>query len=76
MAFITDHIRNRVFKNLLSGEYFVLSTLFAQLLIYSIAIVSIYVSNHEKLHETSLFWKASSLRMSDERYVAFHFGSA
>ena len=53
MTFITVitipyYIRNLVHKNLLSGESFVLSTLFAQLLIHSIAIVSIYVSNHEK----------------------------
>ena len=58
------YIRNLVHKNFLSGESFVLSTLFAQLLIHSIAIASIYVSNHEKFQETSLFWKASSRTIS------------
>ena len=45
MTLITGVIQNLVHKNLLGGKSFVLSTLFAQLLIHSIAIASIYVSD-------------------------------
>ena len=58
------YIRNLVHKNLLSGESSVRSTPFEQLLIHSIAIASIYVSNNEKFQETSLFWNASPLTIS------------
>ena len=58
------YINNLVHENLLSGESFVPRTLFAQLLIHSIAIVSIYVPYQEKFQETSLFWRSCSLTIS------------
>ena len=69
MTFITGvtnpyYIRNLVYENLLSGESFVRSTLFAHFLIHYIAIASIYVSNHEKFQGTFLFWNDSLLTIS------------
>ena len=70
MTFITGvtnpyYIRNLVHNNLLSGESFVRSPIFAHLLIYFIPIVSIYVSNHEKFLETSSIWNDSPLTISE-----------
>ena len=69
MTFITGvtnpyYIRNLVHKNHLSGESFVRSTIFAHLLIHSVAIVSVYVSSHEMFQETSLFRNDSPLTIS------------
>ena len=70
MTFITgithpNYIRNLVPKRILSGESFFRSTLSAQLIIHSIAIVLINLSNHEQFQETSLFsFNASPLTIS------------
>ena len=50
---ITNPYYIRNLDIILSGESFVRSTRFARLLIHSIAIASIYVSNHEKFQITS-----------------------